>query len=33
MFMVSYEVCALVIIFIMGLAAIDKMNDRKLKRR
>ena len=31
--MVSYEVCALVIIFIMGLAAIDKIKNRKLKRR
>ena len=31
--MVSYEVCVLVIAFIMGLVAIDKMNDRKLKRR
>ena len=31
--MVSYEVYALVIIFIMGLAAIDKMNHRKLRRR
>ena len=31
--MVSYEVCMLVIIFIVGLAAIDKMNYRKLKRR
>ena len=31
--MVSYEVCALVVIFIMGLAAIDKMNHRKLRRR
>ena len=31
--MMSYEVCALIITFIMGLAAIDKMNYRKLKRR
>lgn len=30
--MVNYEVCVLVIIFIMGLAAIDKMNYIKLRR-
>ena len=30
--MVSYEICVLVIIFIMGLASIDKMNNRKLRR-
>ena len=31
--MMSYETCMLVIAFIVGLASIDKMNNRKLRRR